>query len=953
MLTLSTEHIRMRQQAANKEEALQILADILVADGLTIPAYLNGLKAREAQTSTYLGQGIAIPHGTPESRTSILNTGVRLVHFPDGVLWDGENQAYLAVVIAAKSDEHLQILQLLTRALSENVEQALRTAQTPEQILSLLNAEPDSLLLHENLMSAGADAADIDDVLYQAAVLLKKQKVVAPGFLSALKPQDAVQLQDGLWCLTAEDAVLQPAVAIVKLKEPIPFRDGSLSTLVCVAANDKLDLQRLSHLMDMLFQPKALQNSESRRELALAVGAETVPDWQSAGVVLANAHGLHARPATALANVCKEFDGEVKVSLDGGSYVSAKSLTKLLSLGAERGQTLTFIAEPGSEAEAGLPQIIQAVRSGLGEEVEAVGEAAHAASAAGGNDAFAVEVAALQDDVRNQGVAASPGLAAGKAYLMKEASFHYPHTAEDSEAERSKLQQAVADVKAELAQMVAQAKSKDIRQIFTAHAALLDDPDLLQQVDAGIRRQLSAAAAWHSHIEALAKEQEALNNPLLAGRAADLRDVGNKVMALLCGVKAAEEPQEPYILVMEDVVPSVVARLDQQKVAGILTAAGGASSHSAIVARALGIAAVVGAGEAVLSLPEGSTLLINGEDGAFYLNPAQSRIDEAMQQRALMQEQRKLAGAHCMEAAVTTDGHRVEVAANLGKVADAAGAVQRGAEAVGLLRTELVFMSHASAPDEAQQEKDYRVVFDAMGSRPVVVRTLDVGGDKPLPYLPLPKEDNPFLGERGLRMTLRRPQLLRQQLSALLKAADGRPLRIMFPMVGRLEEWHAAKAILDDALAETPCTNLQVGIMVEVPSVALIAEHLAKEVDFFSIGTNDLTQYVLAIDRGHPILSAEADGLHPSILQLISQTVTAAHRHGKWVGVCGELAADSKAVPILLGLGVDELSVSPGSIPLVKAQVRRLNTRECKELAAEALTCATAAEVRSLSSRNG
>ncbi len=476
---------------------------------------------------------------------------------------------------------------------------------------------------------------------------------------------------------------------------------------------------------------------------------------------------------------------------------------------------------------------------------------------------------------------------------------------------------------------------------------------MLQQVDAGIRRQLSAAAAWHSHIEALAKEQEALNNPLLAGRAADLRDVGNKVMALLCGVKAAEEPQEPYILVMEDVVPSVVARLDQQKVAGILTAAGGASSHSAIVARALGIAAVVGAGEAVLSLPEGSTLLINGEDGAFYLNPAQSRIDEAMQQRALMQEQRKLAEAHCMEAAVTTDGHRVEVAANLGKVADAAGAVQRGAEAVGLLRTELVFMSHASAPDEAQQEKDYRVVFEAMGSRPVVVRTLDVGGDKPLPYLPLPKEDNPFLGERGLRMTLRRPQLLRQQLSALLKAADGRPLRIMFPMVGRLEEWHAAKAILDDALAETPCPNLQVGIMVEVPSVALIAEHLAKEVDFFSIGTNDLTQYVLAIDRGHPILSAEADGLHPSILQLISQTVTAAHRHGKWVGVCGELAADSKAVPILLGLGVDELSVSAGSIPLVKAQVRRLNTPECKELAAEALTCATAAEVRSLSSRNG
>ena len=233
-----------------------------------------------------------------------------------------------------------------------------------------------------------------------------------------------------------------------------------------------------------------------------------------------------------------------------------------------------------------------------------------------------------------------------------------------------------------------------------------------------------------------------------------------------------------------------------------------------------------------------------------------------------------------------------------------------------------------------------------------LVNAFSDGSAEPLPYLPLPKEANPFLGERGLRMTLRRPQLLRQQLSALLKAADGRPLRIMFPMVGRLEEWHAAKAILDEVLAKTPCENLQVGVMIEVPSAALIAGHLAAEVDFFSIGTNDLTQYVLAIDRGHPILSAEADGLHPSILQLISHTVAAAHRHGKWVGVCGELAADSKAVPILLGLGVDELSVSSGSIPMVKAQVRRLNAQTCRQMAEEALTLATAGEVRSLAQRS-
>lgn len=949
MLTLSPEHIRMHRQAAGKDEALQILADILSSDGLAMPEYLNGLKAREAQSGTYLGQGIAIPHGTPESRNTILNTGVRLVHFPDGVLWDGENKAYLAVAIAAKSDEHLQVLQLLTRALSEDIGDKLRLAQTPEEILALLNASAETLALHENLIAADTDAADIDDAFYQAAALLKKQKMAGAGFLSGLRPSETVCLQEGVWCVTGMQNVLQPAVAIVKPKKPFAFQNGRLSVLVCVADNGSTDTARLSQLMEILFAPPSLDTKHTRREIAEAVGAETLPDWPSESVVLANAHGLHARPATALSNVCKEFQGEVKVSADGGGYVSAKSLTKLLSLGAERGQTLTFAAEPGTDAEQGLPQIILAVKSGLGEEVAAI--ANHNGKAA--QTVLSAERVILQNDLRNQGVAASAGLAAGKAHIVKPQQFDYVRTASDEMLEHARLHEALAQVKDDLAKVVAQAESKDIRQIFTAHAALLDDPELLRQTEEGLKEGLSAAAAWHSRIEALAKEQESLGNTLLAERAADLRDVGNKVMAVLCGVKAPEEPGGPYILVMEDVVPGVVARLDKNRVGGILTAFGGASSHSAIVARALGIPAVVGAGEAVLDLPENSTLLINGEDGAFYLNPAEERVDEAMRQREIMRQQREAAEAHCLEPAVTSDGCRIEVAANLGKVRDAAAAVARGAEAVGLLRTELVFMAHPSVPDESVQEQDYRTVFDAFGNRPVVVRTLDVGGDKPLPYLPMPQENNPFLGERGIRLTLRRPQLLRMQLAALFKAADGRPLRVMFPMIGRLEEWQAAKAILDDVLEQHPCPNLKVGIMVEVPSAALMAQHLAKEVDFFSIGTNDLTQYTLAIDRGHSTLSAEADGLHPAVLALIGQTVKAAHAHGKWVGVCGELAADSKAVPILIGLGVDELSLSAGSIPLVKAQVRTLNRADCSHMAEQALACATAAEVRALSGGNG
>lgn len=950
MLTLSPEHIRMHRHAADKDEALQILADVLASDGLTLPEYLNGLKAREAQAATYLGQGMAIPHGTPDSRSSILNTGVRLVHFPQGVVWDGANKVYLAVAIAAKSDEHLQVLQLLTRALSEDIEDKLRTAQSAEEILSLLNAEAETLHLHENLIAADTDAADIDDALYQAAALLKKQNMTAAGFLGGLRPSEAVCLQEGVWCITGEENVLAPAVAVVKPKKPFAFGGAMLSALVCVAANNRLDMARLSQLMDILFSPPSLGSRQTRRDIALAMGAEILPDWPSESVVLPNAHGLHARPATALANVCKEFQGDVRVSADGGAYVSAKSLTKLLSLGAVRGQTLTFIAEPDTDAAVGLAQIVQAVKNGLGDEVRTV-EQARSDTAA--QAALLVEPVMLKDDVRNQAVAASPGLAVGKAHTVKPQQFTYGRTADHPETERAKLQKAVAEVKADLAKVIAEAQSKAVRQIFTAHVAILDDPELLRQVEAGLNENLSAAAAWHSRIEALAKEQESLNNALLAERAADLRDVGNKVMAVLCGTPAAAEPDKPYILVMADLVPSVVARLDKTRVAGILTAWGGASSHSAIVARALGIPAVVGAGEAVLNLPSDSTLLINGEDGGFYLNPAQTRVEEALRQRDIMQKQREDAERHSMEPAVTSDGHRVEVAVNLGKVEDAAGAVARGAEAVGLLRTELVFMAHPAAPDETVQEQDYRVVFDAMAERPVVVRTLDVGGDKPLPYLPMPKEDNPFLGERGIRLTLRRPQLLRMQLAALFKAADGRPLRVMFPMIGRLEEWHAAKAILDDVRAQYPCENLQVGIMVEVPSAALIAPHLAAEVDFFSIGTNDLTQYTLAIDRGHSALSAEADGLHPAVLQLISQTVKAAHAHGKWVGVCGELAADSKAVPVLLGLGVDELSVSAAAIPMVKAQVRTLDMAECRRLAEQALTFATAAEVRSLSSRNG
>lgn len=947
MLALEPRHIHMNQHAVDKKHALQCLVDILVKDGLVTPEYITGLINREQQSATYLGQGIAIPHGTPQSREFILETGIRLAHFPEGIIWDGENTIYLAVVIAAKSDEHLQVLQILTRALMQDVSEQVKNATQPEQIIELLQAQPLSLTLHENLIQTEIESQDIEDLLWSASQILKKHNFVKCGFLSSLEPDQVIQLQDQIWSISSSKFVQQPAISIVKPRHALDVNGQKLNTLVCIAANEQLDSQRFNRLIDILFNPEQvaqLDQTQTPNEIAKIIGADVIPDWPHRSVVLANAHGLHARPATHLVNLTKSFQGDIQVAVDDGNFVSAKSLTRLLALGCKRGQTLRFIAEPETDAVEALDKIIQAVQQGLGEEVEPI-------QSSDTQEAQSLQtVKSLPKTLStNTGIPASSGLAFGPVHVIKPKVYQYERMGLSVKAEKEKLDIALHAVKNNIHQVIAKSEVAEIKQIFQAHLEMLDDPDLINGVYQKINLNLSAPAAWHEHIDAAAKEQAALPDRLLAERATDLRDIGDRVLAQLCGEVIIEEPKEPYILIMYDVGPSDVARLNKDRVAGILTAVGGASAHSAIVARALGIPAIVGAGDQVLEIEQKSSLLINGDTGTFVLNPNTQQIEQAKQERELQQKIREEAERHSQEPAITVDQHQIEIAANLGKVQTTAHAVECGAEAIGLLRTELVFMAHSSAPSEATQEADYRIVLDALAGRPLVVRTLDVGGDKPLPYLPIAEEENPFLGLRGIRLTLRQPELLRQQLIALLKAADDRPLRIMFPMIGRVEEWRAAKAILDEVKAVHPCANLQVGIMIEVPSAALLAPILAQEVDFFSIGTNDLTQYTLAIDRGHPILSAEADGLHPSILQLIDHTVKAAHKHGKWVGICGELAADPKAVPILMGLGVDELSMSPNSIPLVKAQIRTLNYSQAQALAKNALECESATAVRQLS----
>ncbi len=952
MLELTPALVSMGLAATDKAAALQLVAGRLVGDGLAGEGYLAALQAREAQGSTYLGQGLAIPHGTPETRHLVHATGVRLLHFPDGVDWGDGQRVYLAIGIAAKSDEHLRLLQLLTRALGEGeLGDALRRAESAEAIIALLQGGPGELALDEQLVALGSTAEDFDELALEGARLLRRAGCVDKGYANQLLQGEALPLGEGLWWLDSDQAVSRPGLAFVAPRTPLRHEGQPLAGLFCLASRGDAHVALLERLCALLIEGRGaeLARAADRRRVLETLAGDATADWPSLRVPLANAHGLHARPAKELAQLAKGFAGDIRVRVadSGLPAVSARSLSKLLGLGIRRGQVLELLAEPGIAAEA-LPVLRQAVEQGLGEEVEPLADGAPEQPEAELPEA--APAAPAPGSLLNA-VPASPGIAIGPAHVRVARTFDYPARGETPASERKHLHQALAQVRAEIEALVQRSEVKAIREIFVTHLEMLADPALGEEVEARLQRGESAAAAWAGVIATAAAQQESLQDALLAERAADLRDVGRRVLAKLCGVVEQAEPERPYVLVLDEMAPSDVARLDRTRVAGILTARGGATSHSAIVARALGIPALVGAGAVVLALEPGTPLLLDGGRGRLVVAPEQVLLERA---RAEHQDRERLlreAEAHKLEPARTRDGHSVEVCANLGDAAGAVAAVEQGAEGVGLLRTEFIFMAHSQAPDLATQEADYRKVFDALDGRPLVARTLDVGGDKPLPYWPIAHEENPFLGLRGVRLTLQRPKVMETQLRALMRASEGRPLRIMFPMVGSVGEWRQARDMALRLAEEIPQADLQLGIMVEVPSAALLAPVLAREVDFFSIGTNDLTQYALAIDRGHPTLSAQADGLHPAVLQLIELTVRAAHARGKWVGVCGELAADPLAVPLLVGLGVDELSVSARSVPEVKARIRELSLADAQELAGVALAAESAEAVRALAEK--
>ncbi len=653
------------------------------------------------------------------------------------------------------------------------------------------------------------------------------------------------------------------------------------------------------------------------------------------------AHGLHARPAARFVQTASSFEASVQVRdlTNGRGPADAASLNAIAMLGATRGHELEVTAA-GREAEGALAAIAALVDRGFDERPDTEVDDREPAIARWEPEDHAVL----------RGHPASPGIAIGPLVRFHDVDLVIPDdAATDAEQGSASLDAALETVGREIAEQraaTAARASPSEAEIFDAHLLFLRDRALLDPARQAITQGSSAARAWHEAVERTAKSWDTLEDAYLRARAADLRSVGNQVLAQILGVPMPRpELSAPGILAASDLSPADTAALDPAVVLGIATASGGPTAHAAVLARSLGIPAVVGVGHRLLAIPDATQVALDGSAGLVHVHPADdvvTRLVAARDERARAMRDARI-GAN--EPARTLDGVVIEVAANIGAPAEAADAVTAGADGVGLFRTEFLFLGRTSMPAEGEQEAAYRETALALGGRPMVVRTLDVGADKPLPFLTQPHEGNPFLGVRGIRLGLARPEVLRSQLRALCRVARDHAIRVMFPMVATADELAAARAVLDEVRDDTP---LEVGVMIEVPSAALIADRLAPHVDFFSVGTNDLTQYTLAADRGNARVAWLADALHPAVLRLIATTVEAADACGRWVGVCGELAGDPGATAILLGLGVRELSMSVPAIPLVKHAVRGIRIDVARSLAADALGCATAAEVRAL-----
>jgi phosphoenolpyruvate-protein phosphotransferase len=817
--------VRLGANPSDKADAISEAGHLLLEAGMIDPAYIDSLMRREIVSNTFLGHGVAIPHGMIEDRHLIRRTGIAILQIPGGLEWNPGQIVHLVVAIAAQSDEHITLLRRLTRLLQDDAQlQQLFNTTDPDTLIALLNGEP-----------------------------------------ATSSPQS-------------------------------PASD--------------------------------LQSSF---------------EWQ-----IDYPNGLHARPATSWLETARRFDAQIQIR-HGNEAADAKNLIGLLQLGLQCNDLLVVSAS-GPQRDAAL-SALRDVMARVSAQEQADAAAAQIKANQARHHAFSPEGAKLSIG----GIGASPGLAIGVTHTLKPQALQVADLPLTLAEGGALLDQALAQTRQALSALstdTARRLGETEAGIFRAQTELLADSDLIALCCRFMTEGHGVAWSWHQAIEQQAGRLDALGSPLLAARATDLRDVGRRVLAILqphsTQLTAPKQQASNTILIAQDLAPSDTATLDTQHIMGLCTAQGGPTSHTAILARTLGLPAMVAGGNALLDIPDGTVAIMDGHSGRLYLQPSETDLQAARDWIARQAERSAAQTAESAMPAQTRDGQRFEIGANINRADQVAGALAAGAEGVGLMRTEFLFLERTAAPDEEEQYRAYRAMIEALAGRTLVIRALDIGGDKHVPYLGLAAEANPFLGVRGARLLLRRPELLDTQLRALYRAAAHGPISIMFPMITALAELKSIRAACERIRLELGAAQIPLGIMIEVPAAAAMADRLAAHADFFSIGTNDLTQYVLAIDRQHPDLAAEADSLHPAVLRLIKQTVDGARLHGIWVGVCGGLAGDPQGAAILAGLGVSELSMSPRDIPAVKARLRASTHSALVEMARRALDCDSAAEIRAL-----
>ncbi|WP_297323629.1 phosphoenolpyruvate--protein phosphotransferase [uncultured Bartonella sp.] len=819
---LSEKAISLGTNFADKEAAIRAAAKLLVNVGAIAPDYAESMLAREKVANTWLGSGVAIPHGMVEDRNLVKHDAVSLLQVPDGVEWQNGQKARLVFAIAANSDGHIEILKKLTRLLSN-----------PKKLEELATTRDKAVILAAFGEEEGQDEGE-----------------------------------------KADD---------------------------------------------------------------LATSREWVLDYPS---------GLHARPASIWVEFAKKHGQTIRVR-NGNHQADMASLAGLLQLGVKDGDTLIF-STAAEDGEKLLDDAVLMAKKITMSERESAEKSKmkpkkvygwHPPSGAAGLS----------------GLSASPGLAVGSIFILQNGRAEVRDDSQGLAKGAELLENALARTRQKMKALVDDVTRRigaSDAGIFKAQATLLEDDNLISSACRLMAQGHGAAWSWHQAVEEVANGLAAMDNPLLAARAVDLRDIGGRVLAEIDPVYAKgsfEGIGDGAIIIAEDLTPSDTANLDPKKVHGLVTASGGPTSHTAILARTLGIPALVAAGKQIFSAKEGGQAIIDGYNGLIYLSPTKEDIEGAENEIATLAKERDNQVAARAKPAQTTDGHVIDIAANINRPDQVPLATGQGGEGVGLMRTEFLFLESNETPDEDRQYKIYRDMLNALDGKSLIIRTLDIGGDKKVAHLHLPNEENPFLGVRGARLLLRRRDLLIPQLRAIYRAAkEGGDPWIMFPMVMSVPEVTKLKEIAGEIRQDLAAPVLKLGIMIEVPSAAIMADVFARHVDFFSIGTNDLTQYTMAVDRQNPELAAEADSLNPAVLRMVNATVKGAAAKKKWVGVCGGIAGDPFGAMLLAGLGVNELSMTPRDIPPVKARLRANSLAEMQKLGKKALQCETAEAVRAL-----